>query len=278
MRKMSPPQKPTGFDSKVSKHRANVRKKIKAGKMPKFVDAWRSIEFKRVLTIAQHGNCAFCEMKVHGAQNGDVEHFFPKSQLSELGADPKTWGKELPGVTSVAGRKTNRLSRQGYWWKAYEWENYLLSCLVCNSKWKRTIFPVKETHRKLPPSSRTRETPLLLSPFRGPSPYTHLLFDSTGMVSANSGSPFGRETIKTCGLNRESLSSSRKGIFCTLLCQLEDFRKCKGNTEIYKRSIRTMFQLGQPDRAHSGMVRNVIARELGVKWPELERLYQKFWP
>ncbi|MBZ4331365.1 hypothetical protein ACIHQR_08800 [Corallococcus coralloides] len=63
--------------------------------------------------------CAFCERGLGEDRRGDVEHFRPKSAAKEA-------------------------THNGYWWLAYEFENYLLSCSTCNSSHKRTLFPLEQ--------------------------------------------------------------------------------------------------------------------------------------
>ena len=54
------------------------------------------------------GKCAYCEAPTTLVAYGDVEHYRPKSV---------------------------------YWWLAYSYENYLMSCTLCNQKYKKANFP-----------------------------------------------------------------------------------------------------------------------------------------
>ena len=76
---------------------------------------------KQALIAAQHGKCCFCERKI-GAE-GDVEHFRPKASFCQ--------GERSP------------LERPGYYWLAYEWDNLLLACPICNQRFKRNYFPLR---------------------------------------------------------------------------------------------------------------------------------------
>ncbi len=59
---------------------------------------------------AMHGRaCAYCQRHLPGNDRGAVEHFRPKSI---------------------------------YWWLAYDFNNYFLSCTPCNSHYKRDQFPL----------------------------------------------------------------------------------------------------------------------------------------
>ncbi|MPR31794.1 HNH endonuclease [Salmonirosea aquatica] len=54
--------------------------------------------------------CAYCEAHTRAVAHGDVEHYRPKSD---------------------------------YWWLAYCYENYLVSCAVCNQIHKKDKFPIQ---------------------------------------------------------------------------------------------------------------------------------------
>jgi uncharacterized protein (TIGR02646 family) len=63
---------------------------------------------KKQLFIETKGKCAYCEANTQVVAHGDVEHYRPKSI---------------------------------YWWLAYCYENYLVSCAVCNEVHKKDKFP-----------------------------------------------------------------------------------------------------------------------------------------
>lgn len=64
---------------------------------------------KDQLFAETHDKCAYCETPTAVVDYGDVEHFRPKSK---------------------------------YWWLAYCYDNYLVSCAVCNQAFKSDKFPV----------------------------------------------------------------------------------------------------------------------------------------
>ena len=79
---------------------------------------------KEQLLIESHNKCAYCEAPTAQVAYGDVEHYRPKSK---------------------------------YWWLAYCYENYLVSCTLCNRSFKSDKFPIAA--RKLrPPVSMRRTT------------------------------------------------------------------------------------------------------------------------
>jgi len=74
-----------------------------------FPDHWNASDVRGAL-YAMHGRvCAYCQGDLPHNDPGDVEHFRPKSV---------------------------------YWWLAYEFANYLLSCAKCNRVCKRKEFPL----------------------------------------------------------------------------------------------------------------------------------------
>ncbi len=70
-----------------------------------------------------HDKCAYCEAPTSVVAYGDVEHFRPKSV---------------------------------YWWLAYCYDNYLVSCQLCNQKFKGAKFPI--ANNKLKPPVNIRKT------------------------------------------------------------------------------------------------------------------------
>jgi hypothetical protein len=71
---------------------------------------------KQALIDAQHKKCCFCEDLV--GEDGDVEHFRPKSAYSQQ----------------------RKFQYPGYYWLAYDWNNLYLSCSACNQRHKKNFF------------------------------------------------------------------------------------------------------------------------------------------
>jgi uncharacterized protein (TIGR02646 family) len=144
------------------------------------------------------GKCAYCESMLEPTQAGDIEHFRPKQGAQ--GFD-------------------NQRDHLYYGWLAYEWDNLLITCMVCNSRrtidgklvGKAQLFPVEGERARVLASvqeCRQIEKPLLLDPcFDNPS--DHLLFEESGEVKARTHR--GASTIEVLGLNiRKALVESRK--------------------------------------------------------------------
>jgi len=76
-----------------------------------FPDHWNEPDVRGPL-YAMHGRvCAYCQCHLPPNDPGDVEHFRPKSR---------------------------------YWWLAYDFVNYLLSCAACNRHRKKEKFPLAQ--------------------------------------------------------------------------------------------------------------------------------------
>jgi hypothetical protein len=273
MDRFEAPPKPDDFETTVKEHREAVAKNIKQKKKPKFdKKVWG--KYKDHLAAQQHGRCGFCDSKVTSTQYGDVEHYRPKSEVSRLSDDERTWGREVPNSAKVKGRKPIILSKRGYWWLAYGWENYLLCCQVCNQQWKGCIFPLhNESRRSLPPSKRSRERPLLLNPFHGPDPAKHLKFNADGTVEPWRGSKYGRETILACGLYRAGLREDREekaSKAYELLSELDE----AGDKE-KEDILRRFFRLGNPKYSFAGIVRAILEQNTDLTWKDMKKMFDE---
>ena len=144
---------------------------------------------KQQLIDDQHGKCCFCEADFTANSFGDVEHFRPKG-----------------GYTTTFG--SQKLQRPGYYWLAYEWDNLLFSCEVCNRRKKRNYFPVAdETKRaKNHLSNLTNEKPLLINPTLS-DPEKHISFNQHIPVPLDTE---GVESIRGYGLDRDKLNRVRE--------------------------------------------------------------------
>ena len=72
---------------------------------------------KKQLLAETEGKCAYCEAPTSVVAFGDVEHYRPKSI---------------------------------YWWLAYCYDNYLVSCQLCNQRFKKEAFPIQNRKMRSP--------------------------------------------------------------------------------------------------------------------------------
>lgn len=246
------PPRPKGFPT------AGVRRAIaNVGPEGPFPDLWK--HYKRYFMQAQCRKCAWCENPVLG-EYGAVDHHAPKSEVGILVAA----GQEKPWQNATSGRRVDRFC-SGYWWLAWEWDNWLLSCTICNSEWKRTLFPVAETPRPTPARGSTY-TSLLLSPFGTVNPLDHLEFDETGQISARNGSPKGNATITTCGLWRPSLVSFRHDL------AQDAARHCRAFMLGEEGALVTLRRLADDRRPFAGVIRSIVRQQLGLDWSTFSKL------
>jgi len=84
------------------------RKAITEGlKKPARQKVWRDLA--NPLSVLRKGKCWYSESKNSGSDK-DVDHFRPKNRVAE---DP---------------------AHEGYWWLAFQWNNYRYSCQWCNQR------------------------------------------------------------------------------------------------------------------------------------------------
>lgn len=265
------PAEPPGFLGNVKEARERVEEALRSGRHlgdgeDDFPPLWRS--FKTILATAQHGKCGYCERYI-ATHGGDVEHYRPKGRLQALPDDRSKWGQDhIHTGLMVKSRSLEKLCDQGYFWLAYEWTNYLVSCARCNQWWKRCLFPVAETPRSLPPQKGVNETPLLLHPFGDEDPIKHLSFTDFGQIEPRDGSAHGRATIDTCGLDQLSVVKSRKGIARRTNQVVMDILRVK-DIEEHLRLVTRLREMGDEEREHAGMVRSIFEVETGLSWSEL---------
>lgn len=165
---------------------------IEAGGEPRFdIKVWMG--FKPLLHSIFHGKCAYCESNVAVAGHGDVEMYRPKNLYPHL---------------------------------AYDLNNLLYSCAICNQRFKRDQFPLEGEPGRSPTDNRrarveryrgayrldlSQERPLLLNPYFD-QPQQHLAFTAdarAGEVRVTGLSERGRVSIDVYGLNRPELLRQR---------------------------------------------------------------------
>jgi uncharacterized protein (TIGR02646 family) len=162
---------------------------------------YRDKTVKDILKRLQKNTCCFCEAKVTQVAYGAVEHFRPKGGFQKAKGEP--------------------LQKPGYFWLAYDWDNLLFTCQICNSSYKKNLFPlVDETQRAHNQAfSIMHEKPVIINPSME-DPSLHISFHK----EIPYGKTYrGKETIQLLGLDRnEGLNEDR----------LEKLTKMKAMEEI----------------------------------------------
>jgi len=146
-------------------------------------------DVKRALQVAQGNKCCFCESKIGHISYGDVEHYRPKTGWVQ--ADEP-------------------LNKPGYYWLANDWENLLLSCQICNQRYKKNYFPLRDNNtRALSHTADIHaEDPLFIHPVLD-DPELYITFREEVPIAIDSNDR-GLATIEKLGLNRELLNEQRR--------------------------------------------------------------------
>jgi hypothetical protein len=231
-----------------------------------FVDRWT--DFKGEFSHAQHQKCAWCEQQAIGASYGEIEHYRPKGRVDELSPDAER-KEATPGLTKIVWEKGDslKLSGGGYWWLAYEWSNYLLSCTVCNGTWKICFFPVRQRFSLGYVGCEKQESPLLLNPYDLDDLAPHLRYDSLGFIEGMTEE--GRATVRTVGLARETLRNCRAYVAGDLFKHCQTILGDGTDDRDFEIALLSLRQAIEPRAPFPGMARIIVCRELGGDLPDL---------
>lgn len=271
------PPEPADFAKSAERARQKIDAIIDAGDAPSAKDfdskIWKA--HKGEFAEVQNGKCGYCDHDTHVGYVGDVEHYAPKSRVERIVADaaPATRGQQTPA------HPIEMTHAQGYYWRAYDWTNYLYACAICNSRHKRCLFPLAhESDANDPgvPHPDRACDPLLLNPYEaGFEPRDHLDFDEFGCIS-DAHSVRGWETIRTCRLDRIELQEARLEKARAVSHYLNWLDHGVDEDDIWKirRALAEIVQLGEVSRPFAGMVRIMAARRLGHDWEALEALLE----
>lgn len=259
-----------------------ARGKSRLAESDAFDDRWS--EYKLMFSRRQHAKCGYCEMFIApDARGGDIDHYRPKAAITRLLDDPATWGDEVEGHNRRDPAKKRiappACAGKGYWWLAYDFDNYLLACSTCNEKWKGNLFPIEGDHSHAPTeASRASERPLLLDPYGDIDPSEHLQFDKIGLIAPRPASTIGWETIRTCHLGRETLRRSREAVakqaWPLITRILAELGRVTIDEPRLRRALRPLLDLGASRKQHAGMVRILWAQRdtFGISWEQLRTL------
>lgn len=136
----------------------------RAAEVNRHDNVWKAL--KDTLKSASHGKCWYCE-SIDIRSDNAVDHFRPKGAVAECP------------------------DHGGYWWLAFNWENYRFCCTYCNCRrvdqatghggGKADHFPLKDEERRAttPADNLDDEEPMLLDPSASADPGL-LWFDESG--------------------------------------------------------------------------------------------------
>lgn len=204
---------------------------------------------KSVLKTMQHNKCCFCESKLSHISYGDVEHFRPKAGYQQS--------------------KEEALEKPGYYWLVYDWNNLLLSCQICNQRYKKNLFPLKN------PQSRAKnhneninvETALLINPCLQ-NPEDYISFDHRAEPYSINNNAMGNATIEIVGLNRSDLTEKRLeilNILFKLLKIMSEAKQFPTNPElqaVIKDILPIIQEMSAPQAEYSAMIKAALSKTL----------------
>jgi hypothetical protein len=264
------PTRPSDFEDTVREHRDFIANAVTRKKALDWEgrDVWK--KYKAPFSAAQHRKCGYCESKSAASQDGDVEHLAPKGEVWALPDDPRKWGVEAEeGLARLKPKSRDRtvISTRGYWYFAYEWDNYVFACSVCNSKYKLSFYPlVPRPPKSWTPSRRSRKhKPELLNCFDDPTPWRHFSYDvTTGVIGGQTSK--GLVTVATCGLFRETLRQDRLEV----IRDAERFCRWIADRPEDVLPWLALVEIGGSDRSFAGAVRGVAEGLLELEWEVIE--------
>ncbi|AGS25643.1 HNH endonuclease [Rhizobium etli] len=166
-----------------------------------------------------HNKCAYCESKIAGSQDTDIEHYRPKGRVTDA--------------------IKSGINHPGYWWLAMDWTNLVLACMHCNQRRRQLIYTPGMTEEQIVALIESKKTvtvgkldafptadskwvtdykldvateqPLLIDPTRV-DPELHLdwvVDENLSTVRARDSSQIGQTSIDIFALNRRRLTEDR---------------------------------------------------------------------
>ncbi|WP_397399760.1 hypothetical protein [Phenylobacterium sp.] len=204
----------------------------------------------------QMNKCVFCERQFENPDYGtiefDLEHFRPKSNVA-------VWPDPGRHTHLTYDHPTGLAAPSGYYWLAYDLQNYAASCKVCNTTFKLNYFPVGKNRGAVSSSvaALAGEEPYLCYPIGtvDVDPQTLMTFVATTAVPA-SGSVAearrGQVMIDFFGLNqRDILHRERARMIAILGAALRAVSDGVGTTT----DQRVIQRMREPLVPHAACVR-----------------------
>lgn len=198
------------------------RKNIPEGEKFSY-SVYNSPTVKKAVSDLSFNKGAYCESKVLAIDDGDIEHFRPKGEIT------------IENKTSL---------KPGYYWLGANWENLFLSCKHCNQARKQPLpdgtiktlgkknqFPLSNNKKRIQSHKRkiADEEPfrLLIDPCID-NPLDHIQFNEKGLISPkkladNSNDKKGEASIFVFALLRKNLVEAREKEALKLMAALTTF-------------------------------------------------------
>jgi len=172
----------------INQMSGKVANSVKISRTDVLSSIYNDSSVKKALRQDQSGKCAYCESVFQNVSYGQIDHYRP--------------------IVACSRAKVTKRFNPGYYWLAYDWDNLVLSCDVCN-KAKSYYFPIRNQPSFAPSKSTiATEQPLLLNPYVT-EPADHLEFNEH-IIRAKNSSDIGANSIEYYDLNREALKEKRR--------------------------------------------------------------------
>lgn len=205
-------------------------------------------EFKPILLKLFGNKCWYSECSIDGSF-GDVDHFRPKNKSANEN------GKEI--------------LTDGYWWLAYDYENYRLSCEKCNRRYnnggKGDCFPVNNQPAVYPQKT---DDNLLLDPCN-PDDYYLIDSDETGAIIAMSSNHYDirRVEVSKKVYNWKEFNEGRKRIRleCKTILERFEIHYNKFDSDEMEFDIKQIKDLIDSKRPYSSFAKKYIYRKISGK-------------
>jgi len=195
---------------------------------------------RQSLSAVQRDKCCYCESRLGVTSHKVVEHFRPKGAVQQ--------------------DSDQRMEYPGYYWLAYSWSNLSMSCHVCNSTHKRSLFPLADhtARARSHHDNLDGECPLFINPGLE-DPRRHIRFRGPAAVGATKR---GQATIHGLGLRRSALEEARRERLARLkdlrlILGMEEIDGLVGKEQIY-RARRTLEEAILPDAIYSSMAQDFL--------------------
>ena len=159
--------------------------------------------------------------------------------------------------------------KSSYWWLTWTWDNLLFACQWCNTKHKRSQFPLRDDALRLAPEEDPpgREDALTIDPAGSVDPRAHIQFvrlASWWQPIPRHGSEYGAATIRVLGLDQPPLRDRYQTHYAQVLAHLIDnvrHAMNEGDRDQVDRCWQQMVATSRPEREFSGFAEDVIEQE-----------------
>ena len=182
---------------------------------------------------AFNGKCGYCEKKIERPYESELDHFRPKKTPTNI---------DNKGI--MVNRCDCTIPHRGYYWLAYDWENLMISCQLCNKPnnqekkklGKRNKFPMKDDEYALVPGEEIYEDPLLINPREEyPEKYLKYNFENGHLRAIDDK---GQTCIDVFGLNiRDDLVENRQEAYYKVFSLFARYFSIRLTSEKVKVSI-----------------------------------------